>query len=1327
MNTIDGGIARQPVEKAQFVVQKRALPKRSSLTGRVLTWLLLSLYFGAGLGYLGLRYYVWPRLDDWRPRLVQQLSALAGNPVSIGRIETGFEGWLPRLALSDIRVTGADGSALLTVPAAIAVLSPRTLVDGQLRFAVLQLDAPALVVEWLPGRRLRVAGIEVSLDGPDGSSGIDALLSQRRILVRDASVDVFDRERDRHLRLAGVDFALGSVGRRHRATLTLGGTGQAWQGLHAAFEVFRPPRTRPSDWRSWNGQFFLGGDGLALAAIESLLPGPLPGPVADVHVDLRAWAGFDRGHLQDGLARLAARDLAWRDPAITGLSSLETELRVKRSGEGYELKMQRFDAHEHGGLRVSALGEQLMLLDAQGAPVSGRVSVRGFDPVAALAFARRLPLEPSVLAQLKALRVDGQVTSLSARWSMAQRFDFEAAVDFEGLSVRHGGGEPSAGLPWFENLSGEARITRDEGELRVHADRAVLGFPGIFAEAALPLDGLRGEATWTIDRSAEQPVVAVRVPQLTFSNADAAGTVSGTYHTGGRGPGVVDIEGRLERADATRVARYLPLTIPAEVRNWVATSVTAGRSDSVKFKARGDLHDFPFVRPAEGEFFVDARLIDATLRYAPDWPAIEHLQGNLLFERNGMQVTTRSGTVFGVTLGSTRAVLRDFAQPLLRIEGSGEGPAQDMIRFVNESPVATRIDDFTRDTAVRGDARLQLRLELPLDDLDQTRVSGTVQFQGNQLTLDSTLPPLSSMTGALEFSERGLALRAVSATFLGGPLKVQGETPEPGRFLLRAEGSISAEGMRSVIDNPITRALSGSTAYRATIDVQRRAASLLIESDLEGMGSALPAPFDKPAAQRWPLRVQTTARPPASADERSPGDSIRVELRDGIRLAIERERDPRTDRLLIRRGSFALNAQPVMQDSGLSVLLDTQRLDLDAWTPLLVRPDMREAQDRAATEFAEGFSLQPNLVSVVASEVRVGGKELNDVVIGASRIGGFWRANISARQVNGYFNWRDAAPGQRIGTLTARFTRLEIPRSRASEVESLLDAAPDELPALDIAAEEFVLAERRLGSLVVKATNSGGRQFPVWTLDELRVVNPHATLSAHGTWAPRRGGTSRATRLEFDLDLNDSGEVLALFGLKDVLRRGAGKLSGGLRWNGSPMALDYPTLDGEMKIRLGRGQFLKTDPGLAKLIGVLSLQSLPRRLTLDFRDVFAEGFSFDEIAGEVEIEHGVARTDKFTMRGVQAQVRIRGSADLEHETQSLEVEVRPEINAALASIAYGAMINPLIGLGSFIAQMAFREPIQAALGYEYLISGTWSDPNVSERRRFPIAPSNPAN
>ena len=228
---------------------------------------------------------------------------------------------------------------------------------------------------------------------------------------------------------------------------------------------------------------------------------------------------------------------------------------------------------------------------------------------------------------------------------------------------------------------------------------------------------------------------------------------------------------------------------------------------------------------------------------------------------------------------------------------------------------------------------------------------------------------------------------------------------------------------------------------------------------------------------------------------------------------------------------------------------------------------------------------------------------------------------------------------------------------------------------------------------------------------------PDSQLSATGQWgyvigAPQR----RRVGLDFKLDIADSGKLIDRLGFGHVVRGGKGVLEGQIGWAGSPLDLDWPSLDGQMHLSLDAGQFLKAEPGVGRLLGVLSLQSLPRRLALDFRDVFQEGFAFDHVDGDLKLEQGVVRTNNLRLRGVQAAVLMEGSANLQRETQDLRVIVVPEINAGTASLAY-AVINPALGLGTFLAQVFLRKPLTQAGTREFHVTGPWSDPKVERVQR----------
>jgi uncharacterized protein YhdP len=158
--------------------------------------------------------------------------------------------------------------------------------------------------------------------------------------------------------------------------------------------------------------------------------------------------------------------------------------------------------------------------------------------------------------------------------------------------------------------------------------------------------------------------------------------------------------------------------------------------------------------------------------------------------------------------------------------------------------------------------------------------------------------------------------------------------------------------------------------------------------------------------------------------------------------------------------------------------------------------------------------------------------------------------------------------------------------------------------------------------------------------------------------------------------------------------------------------IDYGSLSGRLALKAAKGQFMKVDPGVGRLLGVLSLQSLPRRVTLDFRDIFSDGFAFDSIIGSAKIASGVAVTDDMAMAGPAASVAITGRADLAKETQDLTVRVVPTIGDSIAVAAGVVLLNPIIGAGALLAQRLLRDPLGQMLAYEYRVTGSWAEPKV---------------
>jgi uncharacterized protein YhdP len=275
----------------------------------------------------------------------------------------------------------------------------------------------------------------------------------------------------------------------------------------------------------------------------------------------------------------------------------------------------------------------------------------------------------------------------------------------------------------------------------------------------------------------------------------------------------------------------------------------------------------------------------------------------------------------------------------------------------------------------------------------------------------------------------------------------------------------------------------------------------------------------------------------------------------------------------------------------------------------------------------------------------------------------------------------------------------------------------EELPALDVVAEQFLIKDREWGRLELGAVPIGRD----WRLERLLISNPDGKVTLDGSWERTPGRP--VTRVNLLLETGNIGRLLARLGYPEGVRRGTARLEGSLSWNGVLYELDYPTMTGHLALNAANGQFVKLDPGIGKLLGVMNLQSLPRRASLDFRDVFSEGFAFDEIAGAARIDRGTATTEDFRIRGPAAAVVMRGEINLVQETQNLRVRITPQLTESVA-VAGAIVGGPVAGVAAYLAQKVLKDPFGQLASFEYDVTGTWTDPTVKRVPR-PVVEATP--
>ena len=191
------------------------------------------------------------------------------------------------------------------------------------------------------------------------------------------------------------------------------------------------------------------------------------------------------------------------------------------------------------------------------------------------------------------------------------------------------------------------------------------------------------------------------------------------------------------------------------------------------------------------------------------------------------------------------------------------------------------------------------------------------------------------------------------------------------------------------------------------------------------------------------------------------------------------------------------------------------------------------------------------------------------------------------------------------------------------------------------------------------------------------------------------------------LEIKDAGKYLERIGYPRIMQHGTAKLTGSLSWSGSPESIDFATLTGDVEVSADKGQFLRAEPGAARLLGILSMQSW---VTLDFRDLFGQGFAFDTIRGKAGIVDGVMSTRQFEMRGPSARVNMDGRIDLVNETQDLHARVVPSVDSIPSALI--VLASPVWGVATYLLQKILKNPLGQVFAFEYKVTGTWTEPQV---------------
>jgi len=1232
---------------------------------------------------LWLRYWGLPNIDRYREDIVSSISRASGMAVSAERIRGGWEGLRPYVSLDRFAMNDRRGKVALAFERADATLSWWALAFGDVRFHDLEFHRPELSLRRGTDGLVYLGDKPLNAAGPEKDDGrfTEWLLAQPRVRIHDARLTWRDEKTTApEVRLTGVEIALERHHGRHLAALEA----VPPRELAGRIVMRADVKIRREDKR-WGavGEAYAESRGADLARLRAHLP--LPDTLRSGVGSVRMWASFSGETMQEIVADLSMRDAVGqlaKDALPLQLGAISGRARYRADGQGFSFATEGLKFRFASGPEILPGNFTLSRIARPNEPVRLEVKADGIDLKIAATLMDYFPVPRDVKAQVQRFAPRGRILDAHLTWDDP---DGPGPVAVKAYSVK-GRFENLAvnavdALPGVSGLTGRIEGTESGGTLELASRNASLTLEQIF-RAPLVLETLDARGAW---RHASGGL-EVSLQDAKFSNPDAEGTVSGSWRSNaeakGRSPGSVDLKGHLTRASAKSVAAYMPNRI-SNTRDWLERSIQAGTSPRVDFVLKGELAEFPFGGESKGLFLVEGDLREGRLKYHPDWPSVDRVNGTFKFENRRMEIRADKATIFA-SRGNVVAAIEDLAvrPAVLTVVGDVDTSGADTIRFLRESPLVKGPGAFTRVVSVEGPGKLHFDLTYPLAAGEIVQVKGDYVFDGAAASVSRTLA-MKNLKGKLSFTNRGVTAPEITGSLFDKPAILAMATQADGVLVTQVQGALDSAGIAAYVAPTLAAKLDGATTWKAKLTTSRTGNDLVISSDLKGLASTLPPPLAKTAEEE----ANATFTMSALGSE---NEVTSVSIGSAIHGRFSRAPEERWNAALKFGAPFA--SEPVRE--GLWLYGALASLDIDAWQAVFDAP----RGDGAPTRERQAIELRG--VDLKLARAHYWDRDFADVHAALARAGTQWKGHLESSNLAGDIDW-DWEKKRLVG----RFERLAIGDATTATPGRVTRGQVTELPAIDVTAKKFDLKGKWLGALDLKAEAAGEE----WRIDKLDITTPHAKFNSSGVW--RRTGTGSITTLNLKLDADDLNALFGQFGFADYMKRGSGALEGQLIWPGMPQEFAVASLAGTFKVEARRGQFAKIDPGAGKMLGLISLQSLPRRATFDFSDVFSAGFAFERIHGDVKMARGVLLTNNFEISGGSAFVSMSGELSIPQETQTLTMHVVPEVGEGLA-IAATVVGTPVLGLSTLLVSKLLNNPFGKVVAYEYQITGSWDNPQV---------------
>ena len=754
----------------------------------------------------------------------------------------------------------------------------------------------------------------------------------------------------------------------------------------------------------------------------------------------------------------------------------------------------------------------------------------------------------------------------------------------------------------------------------------------------------------------------------------------------------------------------------------------------------GRTSDFPF-EDNTGIFQAYVDIKQGDFLFAPNWPALNNLDLSLYFVNNALVMESPSATLADVKISNMSAAIPSFKPGArLAIYATGTGSGEALTALMMDSSLKNSLGKVLNDDVqISGPLSADIKLDIPFKGKDVV-ASGTAHLSNNPVYITKTNMLFDKASGDVSFTNGDIDAGDLTAQFLQQPVNMSLSGRQSDTYDLHVElgGRWHVHPLANYVNTDLTTYIDGESDWSTKVDLTLSKSgfeySANLTADLTATQSILPAPFDTSAGSSLPLQIISTGDGKASNVKATLGSNIRF---DGVLPHKEMQ---------FSRAHLALGESDIANiGTGFSISANLAQADVQEWFTTIdmllsgkgkdagntyAQTNVQPSIDSNSSE-AKRTNLfgTPSRIFAKADTLNFAGHSIKKAELNATERNKDWILDLASPQARATIRINSDLDEQGI-EINADYLSLAKPiepeasatadndndavvattsNAASEEDESPYNIDPNTLPPIYFYCQSCGVHGIDLGEVTLDVA----KEDDGLAIRQLLVKSDESNVTATGYWKHVGGEVKSA--LNGTLTSPDVGQMLKEYGVESGIKDSSANVQFDINWPNAPMDFGFEQLNGNVEWSLSDGYLTELSDKGSRIFTLFSLNSLVRKLSLDFRDVFAKGFFYDDMGGTLSIVNGKAYTDDTEIDGGAGEIEITGFTDLNTGGLNYNVSFAPNVTGNLPFLVYFLATPP-----TALAALAIDQVLTSAKvisNVNYRVTGTIKEPKFDEVER----------